>query len=132
MMRRLWTIFPFCFLGIFSVLQAQHNTLKSPDEFLPVPLGTRFTPHHILVDYFRYVDSQSDRVQFVQYGETYEYRPLLAAIISSRENMQRLEQIRLNNLHRTGLIPGTVIEDSITIVYLSFSIHVSKVCGYSA
>jgi hypothetical protein len=128
MMKRLWTIFLFFFLGIFPGLQAQ-ETIKSPDEFLPFPFGERFTPHHLLVDYFQYVDSQTDRVQIVRYGETYEYRPLIAAIISSPENMQRLEQIRLNNLHRTGLIPGNVIEDSITIVYLSFSIHGNEAAG---
>jgi hypothetical protein len=129
MMKRLWTIIVFSIIGFSSGLLAQQNSIKSPDEFLPYPLGCRFTPHHLLVDYFQYVDSQSDRVQTVQYGQTYEFRPLIAAIISSPENMQKLEQIRLNNLYRTGMISGSVLEDSIAIVYLSFSIHGNEAAG---
>lgn len=128
-MKRLWSILVFSLLGVSSGVVAQQKTIKSPDEFLPYPLGSRFTPHHLLVDYFQYIDSQSDRVQLVQYGETYEFRPLLAAIISSPENLQNLDQIRLNNLRRTGLLSGDVSEDSIAIVYLSFSIHGNEAAG---
>ncbi len=74
-----------CLLFQLSYLQvqAQAATLKSPDEFLPHHLGSRFTPHHLLVDYFRYADGVSDKMQLIEYGQTYELRPLIAAIISS-------------------------------------------------
>ena len=132
MMRRLGFIFLYSILGIFTPLIAQQGKLQTPDEFLPYPLGSRFTPHHLLVDYFNYVDGQSDKVQIVQYGETYEFRPLMAAIISSPKNMERLEQIRRNNLRRTGMQEGIVEEDSIAIVYLSFSIHGNEAAGSEA
>ena len=132
MMKRLEFIFLYAILGIFTPLLAQQGKLLTPDEFLPYPLGSRFTPHHLLEDYFNYIDGQSDKVQIVQYGETYEFRPLMAAIISSPQNMQRLEQIRRNNLYRTGILEGTVREDSIAIVYLSFSIHGNEAAGSEA
>ncbi|HZV43669.1 MAG TPA: M14 family metallopeptidase [Saprospiraceae bacterium] len=129
MIHRIWFTSLLFSLGISSSLFAQRSNLKSPDGFLPYPLGSRFTPHHLLVDYFQYVDHESDNVKVIQYGQTYEYRPLIAAIISSPQNMQRLDDIRLNNLRRTGTITGDIIDDSIAIVYLSFSIHGNEAAG---
>ena len=107
----------------FWTLIAQPVTIKSPDQFLPYRLGERFTPHHLLVDYFEYVDKASDYVQLVNYGQSYELRPLMAAIISTPENIKRLEEIRTNHLRQTGILPGTPINDAIAIVYLSYSVH---------
>ena len=128
MIHRLWFVSVLYTVGISSSLFAQ-NHLQSPDEFLPYPLGSRFTPHHLLVDYFKYIGNQSDKVKVIQYGQTYEYRPLIAAIISSPKNMQRLEEIRLNNLRRAGMQTGTIEDDSIAIVYISFSIHGNEAAG---
>ena len=121
----------FCFLSILlnGTLQAQASTIKSPDEFLSYKLGSRFTPHHLLVDYFRYMDGVSDKIQLIQYGQTNELRPLIAAIISSPANMKRIESIRQNNLRRTGMLAGDVVEDNIAIVYLSYSVHGNEAAG---
>ena len=97
--------------------------VKTPDEFLQYPYGSRFTPHHLLVSYFQYVDEVSDHVMLVEYGRTYELRPLIAAIISSPENLNRLEEIRLNNLRRSKMVDGEVTAENIAIVYLSYSFH---------
>src|SRR5689334_3735493 len=108
----------FCLLSILlhSSLQAQAVALKSPDEFLSYKLGSRFTPHHLLVDYFQYVDGLSEKMQLIQYGKTNELRPLLAAIISSPANLKRIESIRQNNLRRIGMQTGDVLDDNIAIV----------------
>lgn len=121
----------FCFLFTFlaGALQAQSATIQSPDEFLTYKLGSRFTPHHLLVDYFKYVDGASDRIQLIEYGETYELRPLVAAIISSPANMKRIEDIRQNNLRRTGMLDGETKEESIAIVYLSYTVHGNEAAG---
>ncbi|MCB9270301.1 MAG: hypothetical protein H6561_12180 [Lewinellaceae bacterium] len=37
--------------------------------------GDKFTPHHMVVDYFQYVAANSDRVQLMEYGRTNEERP---------------------------------------------------------
>jgi hypothetical protein len=109
--------------------RAQSSNIKSPDEFLPYTLGSRFTPHHLLVDYFRYVDGLSDKMQLVQYGQTNELRPLIAAIISSPANMKRIETIRQNNLRRTGMLDGSPVDEDIAIVYLSYSVHGDEAAG---
>src|SRR6187549_3780068 len=103
----------FCFLSmlLLGALQAQAVTIKSPDEFLSYKLGSRFTPHHLLVDYFQYADGLSDKMQLIQYGQTNELRPLLVAIISSPANLKRIESIRQNNLRRTGMLAGDVLDE---------------------
>ncbi|MDO7742403.1 MAG: zinc carboxypeptidase, partial [Pedobacter sp.] len=81
-------------VGLMSA-QAQ---VKSPDAFLGYPLGSRFTPHHQIIAYFKYLAGINKNIQLISYGKTYEHRELIAAVISSKENMDNLEQIRKTNL----------------------------------
>jgi hypothetical protein len=74
--------------------------LQSPAEFLGYELGDRFTRHHRMVEYFKHVDEAMPNVQVIQYGQTYEYRPLIYTIIASQENFNNIEQIRQDNLKR--------------------------------
>ena len=99
--------------------------LQSPEEFMPHKYGEQFTPHHLLVDYYRHVAANSDLVQLKEYGKTNQTRPLLYAIVSSKENLADLENIRLNNLRRAGLGDGKPADpnNQITIVWLSMNVH---------
>src|SRR5688572_4121374 len=120
------------FLILISVcfkVNAQEASLKSPSAFLSYKHSTRFTPHHLLVDYFRHVADVSDKVQLVEYGKTYELRPLIAAFISSPQNLARLEEIRQNNLKRAGVIKGEAKAEDISIVQLSYSVHGNEAAG---
>jgi hypothetical protein len=96
--------------------------IQSPAEFLGYELGDRFTRHHAVVDYFKYVDNVAGNVQLIQYGETYEKRPLVVAMITSPENVAQLEQIRQDNLKRTGLLSGQPAT-KVGIVWLSYNVH---------
>ncbi|MCE2895898.1 MAG: M14 family metallopeptidase [Flammeovirgaceae bacterium] len=96
--------------------------LQSPAEFLGYELGDRFTRHHRVVEYFKHIDDVASNVQVQQYGETYEHRPLIYAIIASPDNFKNIEQIRLDNLKRTGLAPGTP-STKVAIVWLSYNVH---------
>jgi hypothetical protein len=122
MIRKIFlTIFLFSFL--FSV-QAQ---LKSPEEFLGYKVGSRYTPHWKIVNYFYHVAANSGTtVKLEKYGETNEGRPLLATFISSAENMQRLEAIRNNNLRLANLSKdkaAAIEENAPAIVWLSYNVH---------
>ena len=103
----------------FSVAQPK---LQSPAEFLGYELGDRFTRHHRVVEYFKHIDDAAANVQVQQYGETYEHRPLIYAIIASPDNFKNIEQIRLDNLKRTGLIAGTP-STKVAILWLSYNVH---------
>jgi Zinc carboxypeptidase len=118
------------FLFVNSLIFAQ-NQLQSPSEFLPHRLGAQFSAHHQLVDYFEYIAAQKpEMTKLVRFGTTNEERPQLAMIISSKENMARLEDIRLNNLKNTGLLAGKTDNDNpIAIAYLGYSIHGNEAAG---
>ncbi len=106
--------------------------LKSPGEFFPHQWGTHFTPHHWQVDYFKYMAANSNYIKLEQFGTTYEQRPMMLAIISTPENLARLEEIRQNNLRRTGLLDGQPSNEEIAIVWLGFSVHGNEAAGAEA
>lgn len=106
-------------LVIFSSTQAQ---LKSPAEFLGYEIGTQFTRHSDVVDYFNHVATNSDMVTYDTYGKTNERRPLTYAIISSPQNLANLETIRTDNLKNIGLESGTANPET-AIVWLSYNVH---------
>jgi hypothetical protein len=111
----------FSFIALLPfVVQAQ--SIQSPSEFLGYELGDRFTRHHRVVDYFKYVDEASANVLVTQYGETYENRPLIYTIVASPDNFKNLEQIRLDNLRRAGMAEGTPTT-KVAILWMSFNVH---------
>lgn len=97
--------------------------LQSPAEFLGYELGKQWTPHHKVMAYFQHVADHSDMVSLNSYGTTYEGRELLMAVISSESNMNRIEEIRINNLKRVGFEEGMPADDKTPIVWLSYNVH---------
>ncbi len=120
----------FLFLLLVLSTSGVYGQLQSPDEFLPHRIGEQFTPHHLLVDYMQHVAANSPNVRLVQYGMTNEKRPLLLMYISTPENLARLDEIRENNLRRTGMVEGAA-EPALdrAIVWLSFSVHGNEASG---
>ena len=95
--------------------------IQSPTEFLGYELGDQFTRHHQVVDYFNHL-AQSDKVKLIEYGKTYENRPLILAFISTEKNIENLESIRLDNLKRAGIEDGDPTNE-VAIVWLSYNVH---------
>ncbi len=98
------------------------QSIQSPSEFLGYEIGARFTRHHKVVAYFKYVSITSGNVKLEKYGETNEHRPLYVAYISSQKNINNLENIRKENLSQTGIIPGNAANKK-AIVWLSYNVH---------
>ncbi len=119
MNRAHWLLVAFLFTTTVSSAQQK---LLSPKEFLGYELGDRFTRHHRVVEYYKHVADVMPNVDLTQYGETYEYRPLVYAIVTSPENFQNLKQIREDNLKRTGLLDGSPATKK-AIVWMSYNVH---------
>lgn len=112
----------FACIAITSIASAQ-TKLQTPASFLGYELGDRFSPHYRVVEYFKHVaEAMPSQVRVQQYGETYEHRPLIYAVIASAENFKNLEQIRQDNLKRVGLVEGTPAT-KMAIVWLSYNVH---------
>lgn len=106
-------------------LSAFSQEIKSPEKFLGYKLGDQFTPHYRIVEYFKYIAQASKNVKLQQYGSTNEGRPLLAMFIASDDNINRLDDIRRNNLRLAGLEPtaAAAISSAPVICWLSFNVH---------
>jgi len=114
----------FLFSGIATKAQ-----IKSPEQFLGYPIGSRFTPYHKIVDYLEYVASNSKMVKLQQYGFTNEHRPMLAAFVGTESNIAQLENIRINNLQLARQASGISAEGNMkapAIVWLSYNVHGSE------
>jgi len=121
MSRNIFLIF---FLLFTAFVNAQ---LKSPEEYLGYKIGSKYTPHWKIVNYFQSVAAAMPSVVKLQeYGKTYEGRPLLLAFISSPENIGNLENIRKNNLRLANLSldrAAALEEGAPAIVWLSYNVH---------
>ena len=112
---------------VFLHVNAQNN---SPEQFLGYTLGNKFTFHHQVLDYYKTVAAQNpDQVKLIQYGSTYEGRPLMVAIVASPENLSRLEDIRSNHLKSIKLATGVPVSGNSSsgktpaIAWLGYNIH---------
>lgn len=115
------------FLLFISVVFVSNAQVKSPEEFLGYKIGTRYTPHWKIVNYFQYVAATLPaNIKIQQYGETNEGRPLLATFIGTAENIQNLESIRMNNIRLANQARDKMaaVEDGApAIIWLSYNVH---------
>tara|TARA_B110000238_G_C16135735_1_gene443561 strand:+ start:1769 stop:4249 length:2481 start_codon:yes stop_codon:yes gene_type:complete len=108
-------------LSIIS-FNSKSQDIISPGSFLGYELGTVFSRHHQVVDYYNYLDSNSNWVKVESYGKTNEGRSLQLAFISSPENLKNIEKIRDNHLKNSGSKNGELNSDK-AIVWLSYNVH---------
>ena len=97
--------------------------LQSPDQFLGYELGDRWTQHHNVLNYVKHVAEESEFVTIHHYGTTNQHRDLVYLIVTSPENHENIEEIRINNLRLTGLVEGSPTANQKGIVWLSYNIH---------
>ena len=113
-------------LLFFTVTTSFAQVLQSPEKYLGYKVGSRYTRHHKIVEYFRSVAmAKPETVKIEKYGETNEGRELILAFIGSPENIQKLEAIRKNNLQLAGLTRDKMAAntDAPAIVWLSYNVH---------
>ncbi len=85
-------------------------------------------PHASLVQYMFTLAEKSERVSVKVIGHTYEQRPLLQVIISSKENQSKLEALR--EAHLKGAETGD--PDAPLVVWLGYSVHGDEASGSNA
>lgn len=114
----------FSFLAIFFICVqfTIGQQIKSPSEFLGYELGTQFSRHTDVVNYFEHVAENSPMVNYKTYGKTNERRPLTYAVISSEENLVNIENIKAEHLKNTET-GNTSSKSETAIVWLSYNVH---------
>lgn len=119
----------FKFIAVLLFLTSMSvfaQSIPSPDEFLGYPLGSKFTYHHRIVQYFETLaKAKPNEMKLQAYGQTNERRPLMVAFVSTPENIAKLESIRQNNLKLTKADGNSIAVSASTpaIVWLSYNVH---------
>ena len=102
-----------------------------PQAIVGHELGESFTRHHLVVDYLEHMAQVVPHWELQQYGTTTEGRPLLGLIMSSPENMDRLDALRADNMRRVN--EGVDSGERVVWVYLSYNVHGNEaVCTEAA
>ncbi|MCH7875446.1 MAG: peptidase M14 [Gemmatimonadetes bacterium] len=118
-------------------LGAQH--IPTPESVLGFVPGsdTKLVEWPVLVQYYRALAEASDRVEYRELGRTTNGVPFVALVITSPENMARLDEIREINAQLAD--PRTIASDAErirllregkTIVLITSSIHSTEVGGH--
>ncbi len=113
----------FCIAFTLCLSLPAMAQLQSPDQFLGYELGDRWTQHHNVLNYVKHVAEESEFVTIHHYGTTNQHRDLVYLIVTSPENHENIEEIRINNLRLTGLEEGSHTSNKKGIVWLSYNIH---------
>ena len=122
-----------CLLCGSALLSAA--TPKSPEQYFGFQMGAdyKLVKWPQIVEYFNALAGSSDKVKLVEAGKSSEGNPMIVAIISSPENLAKLDhyrEISRRLANPRGLSPADathLIDDGKLIVAVSCSIHASEV-----
>ena len=103
-------------------------SIPSPESQLGWEPGDWRIQHPALVRYLYTLAEQSERVSIKVTGYTYEQKPLLQLIITSKENQANLENLR--QAHLKGADSGDA--DAPLVVWLGYSVHGDEASGANA
>ncbi|HEX8475167.1 MAG TPA: M14 family zinc carboxypeptidase [Pyrinomonadaceae bacterium] len=150
---RLFAPFALVVLVFISVASAQtgesrfdfyargpyRENVPRPQSILRFDVG-EFHTNYALMERVIYAMAQAapDRVRVTDIGETNEHRMMHLLVISSPENMQRLDQIKANVARLSdprGLAPDEaqrIISSTPAVVWLNYTIHGNESASFEA
>jgi hypothetical protein len=148
--RLFFSIFVLFFLLSWPIV-AQEETFKfwpggtydpnipTPESILGYQLGDHYSYYHEMVDYIKALEKSTPRVKVVQYGTSFERRKLFYLVISSEENMSKIEEIRANiaKLADPRKLSSAdeaeaIIKSSPAIAFLAYSVHGPEASHFEA
>ncbi len=147
-MRRILTLILLVCSFFQTLMYAQENALlfyylpdepvnpaiSTPASFLGYDPGEWHLTHDQLLFYMKKIAEESDRVLFQEYARSHEGRPLFQLVISSPENIRKIEQIRTDHLRLAdpALSSKVEIKSLPSVVSLNYTIHGNEPSGVNA
>jgi hypothetical protein len=132
MMKRLALV-----LFAITITNAATASVPSPNEFLKLKIGDDkvLADYHQIVSYFNALDAASPRVAVQNLGKTTLGEPMIMVVISSEENMRRLDRIK--EIARKLADPRGVSDNEIesliregkTVVLVTCNIHATEIAS---
>jgi hypothetical protein len=99
------------------------SKIPSPEKYLGYPIGSFYTRHDQVVNYFRELARVSDRVHVQVIGRTTENREQIIATITSPENYGHIEQIRQEHLNQIDQSKPAISSNAPVIIDLGYGVH---------
>ncbi len=111
-----------------------NENIPTPASIIGHEIGEWHVTHDKLTQYFYELGEFSERVKVEKIGQTYEFRPLLNVIITSKKNHDKLEQLRLQHLQLSdpNQSDDLKIENMPVVVRLGYSVHGNEQSGANA
>ncbi|UCF42006.1 MAG: hypothetical protein JSW43_06735 [Gemmatimonadota bacterium] len=141
-MRRVVTASPIALLAVLmSTVPLVAQSIPTPESVLGFVPGTdrKLVEWPVLVEYYQQLAAASDRVEYRELGKTTLGAPFVALVVSSAENMARLDEIRAANqkladprLLASDAEREQLIREGRAIVLITSSIHSTEVGGHFA
>lgn len=103
--------------------------VPTPREALGHAIGERFTRQAEMLAYLRELERTSDRVRMHEYGRSHEDRPLVHLVISSPDNLARLDDILAANRRLAdprdddAAAIEAMLDSNPVVVWLSYNVH---------
>ncbi len=115
------------------IVTASASTLISPDQFFNKKIGEQHLRYDQIEQYLNYLAQNNAKIKRMPYGMSHEGRGLNLTLVSSKQNIDQLDAIRirheqLNNPFATPLNTQTMP----AIIWLSFSAHGNEPSGTHA
>jgi hypothetical protein len=130
-MRKLISV-PLLILFLYPFAAAE---VTSPEEFLGFKVGTdrKLADMHQIIDYFRILDQESDRIMVHEVGKTTMGNPFIVAIITSADNhedldkFQRFQQLLADPRKISDQEADEIASKGKAVVMVNCSIHASEI-----
>jgi Zinc carboxypeptidase len=124
-------------LTALATMPAAETTVTSPKQFFGFSIGDDYqlANYTQLTEYWRKLEKESNRMKLVEIGKTSEGRPQLMAIISSPENLKKLDfyrNISARLAHAEGLSDEQarqLAKDGKAVVWIDGGLHATEVLG---
>ena len=112
-----------------------NQQITSPEAFFGFQLGSdrKMARWNQIVDYFRLLEEQSDKIQVIDMGPSTEGHPFLFVIISSPENLSNLERLREVNAQikdPRGIseeVINSLVGEGKAIILQSMGLHATEI-----
>ncbi|CCH03267.1 secreted protein containing N-terminal zinc-dependent carboxypeptidase related domain [Fibrella aestuarina BUZ 2] len=110
----------------------QYNAaIPTPRQHLGYQVGEWHVSHDQIVGYMKKLDEVSDRITLVEYGRTYESRPLLLLTITSPQNQQQIDRLKAEHVQLADPARSTGLDVSKmpAVVWMGYTVHGNEPSG---
>lgn len=118
-------------LSYYLPITSYDPKITKPADFLGYEVGEQHVSHDQLYFYMKLLCTQSNRLKLVEYARSYENRPLIVLLITSKSNHENLDKLKTAHIEWASG-NGKSIDNVPLVFYQGYSIHGNEASGSNA